>query len=95
MLADDFTWDDAKKRSNFVKHGVRFEEAIDVFKDAFAIEFEDNRNDYGEQRFIIIGRAHNRVLSVVYTPRHEEIRLISARVAEPFERRLYYDFNKS
>lgn len=28
-----FEWDDAKNRSNFVKHGLRFEAAIAVFAD--------------------------------------------------------------
>jgi uncharacterized protein len=30
------------------------------------------------------------VLFVVYTERKDSIRIISARIAEPFERRIYY-----
>lgn len=93
ILSDDFIWDDAKAKTNFLKHGVRFEDAINIFKDAFAIEFEDNREDYGEDRFVIIGLAHAQLLSVVYTLRYEKIRLISARIAEPFERRSCHELN--
>ena len=42
---------------------------------------------YGEERFILIGKAGHRLLAVVYTMRDERIRLISARAAESFEQR--------
>ncbi|HXZ17348.1 MAG TPA: BrnT family toxin [Roseiarcus sp.] len=89
----DFQWDDAKAASNLAKHGVTFEAARDVFKDPFAVEFADDREDYGEDRFILIGMAGDRLLVVVYAVRGERIRLISARGAEPFERRLYHEQN--
>ena len=86
-----YRWDDAKAASNYIKHGVTFEAAHDVFKDPFAIEFVDDREDYGEDRFILIGMAGQRLLVVVYTIRDERIRLISARGAEPFEQRQYHE----
>lgn len=61
-----FQWDDDKAASNFAKHGVRFEVARDVLKDPFAIEFVDDRKDYGEDRFLLIGMAGRRLLVVVY-----------------------------
>jgi uncharacterized protein len=88
-----FCWDDAKAEANFHKHAVRFEQARAVFTDAFALEYIDDREDYGEERCIMIGMAHSRLLYVAYTMRAETIRLISARLAEPFERRAYHDFN--
>ena len=51
----NYQWDDAKAASNYAKHGVTFEAARDAFKDPFAIEFIDDREDYGEDRFILIG----------------------------------------
>ena len=54
MDTDAFTWDEAKAAKNYAKHGVTFEAARDVFKDPFAIEYIDDRKDYGEERFIII-----------------------------------------
>ena len=76
-----FEWDDEKADENYAKHGVSFEFAKLVFKDPFAVERIDDRHDYGEERFILIGMARNVVLFVVYTEREERIRLISARRA--------------
>ena len=69
------------------------EKAKDVFKDPFAIEWLDDREDYGEDRYVIIGMANNRLLFVAYTMRGEAIRIISARGAEPHERRQYHKDN--
>jgi uncharacterized DUF497 family protein len=86
-----FEWDEQSKAGkNFRKHGVRLPEAIPVFDDPYAITIRDNESDPNEERFVSIGiGAKGRVLVVVYTYRGEEIRLISARVAEPQEREEY------
>jgi len=93
MGDDDFEWDDAKATANYVKHGVTFEAARDVFKDPFAIEQIDDRHDYGEERWTLLGMAGDRLLPVAYTMRQNRVRLISARAAEPFERREYHEQN--
>jgi uncharacterized DUF497 family protein len=62
MNADDFEWDDAKAGANLAKHGVSFDQARDAFDDPFAIEFVDDREDYGEQRLILMGMVENRLL---------------------------------
>jgi uncharacterized DUF497 family protein len=65
-----------------------------VFKDPFAIEFLDDREDYGEERFVIIGMAEGQVLLfVVYTERVERIRIISARRATKNEQDQYFRQN--
>lgn len=56
-----------------------------VFKDPFAIELLDDREAYGEERFMLIGMAQGVVLTVVYTTREERARLISARRATRLE----------
>jgi uncharacterized protein len=86
-----FQWDDRKAAYNYAKHGVRFETARDVFKDPFAVEWVDDREDYGEERFATIGMVDNRLLFVVYAMRGECIRIISARGAEPYEQRQYHE----
>ena len=53
----------------------------------------DNREDYGEDRYVIIGLVKNRLLFVAYTMRGKVIRIISARGAEPHERRQYHEEN--
>jgi uncharacterized protein len=93
MQDDAFEWDDAKARANFEKHGITFEMARDVFLDAFAIEQTDDRYDYGEERFFILGMVERHLLAVAYTMRGSRIRIISARAAEPYERRLYHECN--
>lgn len=57
MSDDPFQWDEHKAASNYAKHGVSFEAAREVFKDPFAIEQIDDRANYGEERFILIGMA--------------------------------------
>jgi uncharacterized protein len=69
-----FQWDESKAASNYAKHGVRFEAARAVFKDPFAIEEIDDRENYGEERFILIGMASGRLFAVVYTMRGDERR---------------------
>jgi uncharacterized DUF497 family protein len=93
MKESEFEWDAVKAARNEADHGVTFEMARDVFKDPFAIELLDDREDYGEDRFVIIGMVSNRLLFVAYTMRGEGIRIISARGAEPHERRQYHEDN--
>lgn len=85
-----FQWDKAKARENYAKHGVSFEVAREVFKDPFAVELLDDRDSYGEDRFILIGKAEGMVLTVVYTERGDRIRLISARRATRHEQDDYF-----
>jgi len=86
-----FEWDDTKAAANVVDHGISFESARAVFLDPFALDSLDERTDYGEDRYTIIGMAAGRLVFVAYTLRGSRIRLISARGAEPVERRLYHE----
>ena len=90
MISDDFEWDEAKAAENYAKHGVSFELAIKVFEDPFGIERLDDREDYGEDRFILIGTADGVALTVVYTERNGRIRIISARQATKHEQDDYF-----
>jgi uncharacterized DUF497 family protein len=84
-------WDEESKAgTNSRKHGVRIPEAIPVFDDPYAITIVDDESDPGEQRFITLGMgALGRLLVVVYTWRGENIRIISARLAEAHEQEEY------
>jgi len=88
-----FEWSKSKAKANYAKHGVSFDMAKQVFRDPFAVEYLDDRQDYGEERWKVLGMAHGRLLLVVYTTRHEIIRIISARAAEPYEWRRYHEEN--
>ncbi len=93
MTDDNFDWHHRKAASNLAKHGVSFEQAQQAFRDPFAIEFEDDRLDYDEQRFILIGMAADNILVVVHTERHDKVWIISARKAQAHERRYYHESN--
>jgi uncharacterized DUF497 family protein len=81
-------------RSQFSQNGVSFDLAKTVFKDPFAIEFLDDREDRDEERFVIIGVAEGKVLLfVAYTERQERIRIISARRATQHEQDDYFQQN--
>jgi uncharacterized protein len=94
MECDGFEWDDRNAEEHFAKHGVPFNSAKAVFRDPFAIEYEDLREHYPEPRYIIIGMAYGRLLFVVYTPAGSRARIISAREVEPHERRRYHEENR-
>lgn len=85
----DFTWDPRKATRNLAKHGVVLADAALIF-DGFIITVEDVREDYGEQRFVSLGLFGDQVLVVVHVIEEDTIRLISARKAEKYEARFYW-----
>ena len=87
----EFEWHEAKAAANLRDHGVSFELAKTVFRDPFAIERLDDREDYGEERFVIVGMVEGSVvLYVAYTERATRIRIISARRATQNEQDDYF-----
>ena len=83
------TWDDQKLKINKDKHGLSFVDIEPVFYDPYALTIED-RNIKGEQRFVTTGcDALGRIITVVYTYREAQIRIISARRATKKERNYY------
>lgn len=87
-----FEWAEGKSLRNRDKHGVTFEEAASVFRDANAVEeYDETHTVPGEDRFRIIGlSAVPRLLLVVYCEREGDvIRIISARPANAQEREVY------
>jgi len=82
-------WDPEKNRSNQRKHGISFEDAMAVFQDPDRIEVLDDR-DYGEERWAVIGTIGRIVVFLIYANRQGDIRLISARRADPDDEADYY-----
>jgi uncharacterized DUF497 family protein len=87
----EFEWDPTKAEANLRKHRVPLRQAIECFDDNSRLERFDDSSYYGEERWILIGRSRSTVLFVVYTPRDEKIRLISARKADRYEQQLYWN----
>ena len=90
MIDGEFEWDDAKARRNYNRHGVTFEIARKAFRDPFMVEILDSREDYGEERYLLIGLADGQLLSIIYTMRNQRFRLISARRANRDEQDHYF-----
>ena len=76
MQDEHFEWDDDKAAQNWRDHGVTFEMARDAFKDPFAIEWVDRRQDLNEERYAMIAMVDGRPVFVAYTLRDERIRVI-------------------
>jgi len=89
----EFEWDNNKAAANWRDHGVTFQHAVKAFSDHFAVEWVDDRENYGEERFNLLGICKGEILQVTYTERGERIRMISARRAEKHEQEYYYREN--
>ena len=83
-----YTWDDNKLTLNLKNHKVNFSLA-EQFEWSSALIAPDARKDYGEPRFIAYGLIENRLHCLVFTPRHNSIRIISLRKANPREVKRY------
>ncbi|MDR1967478.1 MAG: BrnT family toxin [Burkholderiaceae bacterium] len=98
-----FEWDQAKNLANQRKHGLSFEEAIQVFQDPWVSTSQD-RIKNGEYLWQAVGFVRSALVLVAYTVWDEDdedtkeitevIRPISARPASPKERRRYEQENR-
>ena len=85
----NFEWDEDKSEACFQERGFDFSYAARAFFDPGRLVQTDTRYNYGEDRFQLMGKIESRLFVVVYTPRHEAIRIISARKANQREIRHY------
>lgn len=91
-----FEWDDKKEKANIAKQGIDFATAALVFNDENRLEWYDKAHSLDEDRYVTIGLINGvaYLVTVVYTERHDRIRLISARKATKLERRKYHDYSQ-
>ena len=80
--------DPAKDDRNIAERGLSLDlaERLDW---ATALIWEDNRRDYGERRYCVLGFIGDRLHSVVFTPRDGKPRVISLRKANKREVKRY------
>lgn len=89
-----FEWDESKAEANRQKHRISFNVAARVFSDPYALAVQD-RIENGEYRWQTIGLVDSQLIVLVaHTVRLDDddseiIRIISARRAEPKERKRY------
>ncbi len=91
----NFEWDERKNEINLAKHGFDFIDAPRVFNLPMVIDL-DEREAYGEDRWIGTGLLDGRVVVVIYTePNEATIRIISLRKALSHERKQYERYIKN
>ena len=84
-----FLWHEPKRQANLKKHEMDFADAERVFSGP-TFTFEDDREDYGEQRWVTLGLLGAKVVVIVHTETAEEIRIISMREADKDEQLLFF-----
>lgn len=86
----EFEWDSRKNAANQRKHAVGFREATTVFGDPLATTFLDPEHSISEQRYLTVGSSvSGRLLVIAHTECGRAIRIVSARLATPRERKFY------
>ena len=83
-----YEWDRNKNDGNLRKHGLSFEDAPEVFAGR-CLTFEDERTEYGEERYITLGHLEERLVVIAHTQRGKSTRIISMRKANSRERKAY------
>lgn len=82
-----FEFDDAKSRSNKVKHGIDFVEAQELWDDPNLLQIPAKTAD--EPRYLVVGTIDGKHWSAVITHRGSNIRVISVRRSRIEEVALY------
>ena len=83
----DFEYDANKSASNKIKHNIDFEEAKELFNDAFAIIYPANQTK--EERYFVTGMIKEKYYTAIITFRNENIRIISVRRSRDKEIKFY------
>lgn len=83
-------WDETKRRINLQKHGIDFVGCEAIFAGTTKTTVDD-REDYGEERFVTFGLLDDRVVAVVHTETADTIRVISIRKAKKHEQALFFE----
>ena len=77
-------YDEQKRQTTLKQRGLDFAHADEVFQGVH-YTLEDDRYEYGEQRFITIGHMQGRMVVTAWTPRGNRKRIISLRKANDRE----------
>ena len=83
-----FLWDETKNASNRSKHGLGFDAVYDFDWDT-VLYADRSRHGDGERRLAAISMLYGKLYTIVFTPRENDIRIISLRRANKTEEKLY------
>jgi uncharacterized protein len=84
-----FSWHEPKRQTTLTNRGLDFAQAAEIFAGP-TFTFEDDRQDYGEVRWVTLGLLRQKVVVIVHTETEDEIRIISMREATKNEQRLFF-----
>jgi len=84
-----FSWDEAKRASNLQDHGLDFVDTPEMFEGP-TFTYQDDRFDYGEERFVTLGLLRGIVMSIVHTETSRRIHIISFRKATQHEQAIFF-----
>lgn len=84
-------YDPAKRELTLRKRGLDFADAKEVFAGRHAT-LADDRENYGEPRYITAGFMKGRMVVLVWTPRGNTRRIISMRYAHAKEEARWREF---
>jgi uncharacterized protein len=94
-MAGDINWDESKRRSNWLKHGLDFAQASSVLDSPYRLDVDQIRKgEWRTQSFAYVFDMLA-VLTVVHVSRGETVRIISFRRASTEERVAYHDWLQS
>lgn len=87
-------WDEAKRKSNLKKHGLDFRDAHLIYDIPDKCTYASNRPS--ERRWMDLAMAvlHGKLLTLIYTKRGDDVRVISLRPASREERKQYEEDSK-
>lgn len=83
----EFEWDEEKRQSNIRKHRIDYFDIEGLFDGGPTFTSSSHRS--GEERFVTTAEFDSRVVTIVWTPRGDGIRIISVRRARDAEERNY------
>lgn len=89
-----YVWDEAKRKANLKKHGLDFKDAYLIYENPEKCTYEASRDDEYRLMDIALAVIKGRLLTLVYTERGEDVRVISFRNASREERKRYEEDTK-
>lgn len=87
----EIEFDDEKRQRTLEARGLDFADAAIVF-DGPEFTVLDDRENYGEERFLTVEYLGDRLVAIVRTPRDAARRIISMRKCNDREQRKYRRF---
>ena len=82
-------WDEAKRYSNLIKHGLDFADAGEVLDSRFRLDIEVVRSGELRVQSVPYALGSLAMLTVVHTERDGAVRVISFQPASSMEREVY------